>query len=124
MLPAFVVPETVARQDGAGAEVVLGTTTTPVRFTLGITQSLAQESLDVSIWGSSDRRQWTELASFPQKFYCGTYSMVLDLERHPSVRYVRAQWKMGLWGNRPEAPLFGFYVRADEGRLHQYAGAA
>src|SRR5262249_55084692 len=124
MRPSFLLPETVTRHDGASAAVSFDQLPDPVRLTLGITQIVPQESLEVSIWGSADSERWTELAPFPQKSYCGTYSLVLDIARHPTVRYLRAQWKMGRWANRNSAPLFGFYVFAEKGRLLQYAGAA
>jgi len=126
MLPQFLLPETVARQDGMGAEVPFERKI--VELTLGITRIIARESLEVSVWGSADGEHWRPLAAFPQKFYCGNYSLVLDMTRHPDVRYLRAQWKMGRWtrcSNHDErAPLFGFYLRTQEGRLRREAGAA
>ena len=125
MLPQFLLPETVARQDGMGAELPFERKI--VELTLGITRIIAQESLEVSVWGSADGEHWRPLAAFPQKFYCGNYSLVLDITRYPGVRYLRAQWKMVRWtrcSNHDErAPLFGFYLRAQEGRLRREAGA-
>jgi len=126
MQPQFLLPETVARQDGMGAEVLFERRI--VQLTLGITRIIAQESLEVSVWGSADGDNWRPLTTFPHKFYCGTYSLVLDLTSHPDVHYLRAQWKMGRWtlGSRHDerAPLFGFYLRAEEGKLRRGAGAA
>lgn len=126
MLPQFLLPETVARQDGMGAEMPFQRKI--VQLTLGITRIIAQESLEVSVWGSEDGENWRPLMAFPQKFYCGTYSLVLDMTSHPDVHYLRAQWKMGRWMHctqRDErAPLFGFYLRAEEGKLRRGAGAA
>jgi hypothetical protein len=125
MLPQFLLPETVARQDGMGAEIPFERER--VQLTLGITRIIAQESLEVSVWGSADGEHWRPLVAFPQKFYCGTYSVNLDLTLYDDVRYLRAQWRMGRWtsgSNRDEcAPLFGFYLRAEEGRLRRGAGA-
>ena len=115
MLAQFLLPETVAREDGTGAEIPFENKV--VHLTLGITRILAHASLDVSVWGSADGEHWRFLIAFPQKFYCGTYSMVLDMRRHADVRYLRAQWKMGRWAHDELAPLFGFYLRAEEGRL-------
>ena len=124
-MPQLLLPETVACQDGMGAEVPFERKN--VQLTLEITRSIAQESLEVSVWGSADGEHWLPLLSFPQKFYCGTYSVVLDLSAHPGVRYLRAQWKMGRWTScssyDARAPLFEFYLRADEGRLRRGAGA-
>ena len=126
MQPQFLLPETVARQDGVGSEVPFERKI--VQLTLGITRIIAQESLEVSVWGSVDGEHWHLLMTFPQKFYCGTYSFVLDMTSHPDVRYLRAQWKMGRWalGSRHDerAPLFGFYLRAEESRLRRGAGTA
>ena len=111
----FLLPETVARKDGSGAQVAIGFRV--VKLTLGITRSIAQECLEVSICGSADGEHWESLATFPHKFYCGTYSMVVDLSRRPDVRHLRAEWKMGRWKHDEEAPLFEFYLRAEDALL-------
>jgi hypothetical protein len=123
MLPQFLLPETVARQDGAGAEFILEGNGTSVLLTLGITRVLEAECLDVSIWGSADGEHWEELATFPHKCYCGNYSLTLDLSRGTQIRYLRAQWKMERWGPAEARPLFGFHIFAEEVQL-QRAGAA
>jgi hypothetical protein len=123
MLPTFMLPETVTRQDGAGAEIALDNRARVVRLTLGITRILEQESLEVSIWGSADQHDWRKVAAFPQKCYCGVYPLVLDLTHDEDVGYLRAQWKMGRWANAELAPLFGFYLRAEEGSLHHASAA-
>jgi|SRR5690242_2547413 hypothetical protein len=108
----LLLPETVARQDGVGAEMPVDTRI--VQLKLGITRIIAQENLEVSVWGSPDRKQWRPLVTFPHKFYCGTYPMVLDLTPHGDVRYLRAQWRMERWSRDENAPLFGFYLSAGE----------
>jgi hypothetical protein len=122
MRTQFLLPETVAREDGTGAEMAFDVRV--VRLTLGITRIIAQENLEVSIWGSADGEQWRWLAAFPQKSYCGTYSMVVDLGRHADVRYLRAEWKMGRWVRDARAPLFEFYLRAEDGLLHELGKVA
>jgi hypothetical protein len=122
-MPELFVPEIVAREDGASEEITLGKLSgKPLLLTLGITRILEQESLDVSIWGSSDKEQWRQIAAFPQKFYCGTYLMMLDLTRQLHVQYVRVQWRMGRWGETEPKPVAGFYVAAEELR-YQAVGA-
>ena len=81
-------------------------------LTLGITRIIEHETLEVSIFGSPDKTDWTArpLASFPQKSYCGLYSMLLNLSAHPEVKYLRVQWKMKRWTKENPTPLFGFYV--------------
>jgi len=54
------------------------------------------------------------LVSFPQKFYCGTYQIELDLSAHPEVAHLRTQWKVSRWGRGAPEPLFGFYLFAQE----------
>ena len=117
MLPNFLLPEIVARKDGAGTEMELAAAAgKPLLLTLGITNSIEQESLDVAIHGSPDGQTWTDkpLLTFPQKFYCGTYTLLLDLSGHPEIRYLRVQWKMSRWGRGEPTPLFGFYLFAQD----------
>jgi len=127
MLPGFLLPETTIREAGASAELDLGRPQgTVILLTLGITRIIEQESLDVSIWGSVDGKEWgaKPLVSFPQKFYCGTYQILLDLTRHPDVRYVRVKWGAQRWGKGDNKPLFGFYVFAQEMKEHLLAVGA
>lgn len=117
MLPKFIVDETVVREDGAGPAIELGPSRgKEILLTLGITRIIEQESLDVSIWGSADGSEWgaKPLIAFPQKFYCGTYTLLLNLSQHPDVCYLRGQWKVNRWGRGELRPLFGFYVFAQE----------
>lgn len=117
MLPNFLVPETDIREDGASQEFELGSSSAKLLLvTLGITRIIEQESLDISVWGSADKQDWGSkpLIRFPQKFYCGTYQMLLDLTGCPEVKYVRVQWKVGRWGHSSEKPLFGLYVFSEE----------
>lgn len=117
VLPNFLVPETVVREDGRGPDCELGDLTERLLLlTLGITRIIEQESLDISVWGSPDNADWgtKPLISYPQKFYCGTYQILLDLNDRPEVRYIRVQWKVSRWGRGASKPLFGFYVFAEE----------
>lgn len=117
MLPAFLLEETTVRAAGAGQDLSLddqqgGT----LILTLGITRIIEQESIDISIWGSADGTEWgtRPLAAFPQKFYCGTYQIVLDLTDHPDVKFLRAKWAVNRWGKGDSKPLFTFYLFAQE----------
>ena len=117
MLPEFLVPETVTHQNGTGPEVELGQSSgKQLLLTLGITRIIEQESLDIEIWGSTDRVAWgaKPLLKFPQKFYCGTYSLLLNLSNHPEVKYLRVSYKLNRWGRGEPTPLFGFYVFVQE----------
>jgi len=126
MLPSFLLPEAVIRGDAEGPVVGLGASQGKVLLlTLGITRIVEQESLDVSIWGSPDGVNWgaKPLASFPQKFYCGTYQLVLDLGERADVQYLKATYKLARWGHGEPKPLFGAYLFAQEAQS-QAAGAA
>lgn len=116
MLPNFLLPEQEIRQNGAGPAVDIADASGGLfTVTLGIHRILEQESLDLCIKGSSDGTTWGEkpLAAFPQKFYCGVYTLVLDLSECPDVRYLRAEWKLNRWGRGEPTPLFGIYVFAE-----------
>jgi hypothetical protein len=117
MLPSFLLTENTAYADGHGPEIELGPDAgKPLIITLGIERILEQESLEVAIWGAPDKAHWSArpLASFPPKFYCGVYSISLNLAIKPDIRYLRVGWKMNRWGRDKAAPLFGFYVCAEE----------
>ena len=124
MIQKVLLPETVVRQDGSGTEIAVEGVSKSMLLTLGITRIIEKEILDVSVWGSSDGKHWKQIAAFPRKFYCGTYSMLLDLARHPGIQYLRAQWKMDRWVSEEEPkPLFGFYLHAEDVKVRR-AGAA
>lgn len=116
MLPSFLIPESVIREDGEGPVVGVGSANGKLLLlTLGITRIIEQESLDLSIWGSVDGTDWgTKLAGFPQKFYCGTYQLMLDLADFPDVQHLRVKYKVNRWGHGTQKPLFGLYLFAQE----------
>lgn len=117
MLQDFVLPETTIREAGTGPAMDLGDSRGGlILVTLGITRIIEQESLDVSIWGSPDNAEWgaKPLVAFPQKFYCGTYQILLDLREHPDIRHVRAKYQAQRWGKGDPKPLFGAYLFAQE----------
>ena len=117
MLRYFLLSESIARADGIGPEIDLGSKRGKLLvLTLGITRILEQESLELSVFGSLDGQRWSSkpLAKFPPKFYCGLYSILLNLGSHNDVRFVRVQWTMSRWSKRESMPMFGFYVYAEE----------
>jgi hypothetical protein len=75
-----------------------------------------QESLDLSIWGSEDGQAWgtRPLCCFPQKFYTGTYSILLNLDSHPKVKWLQARWRVNRWGRGSLQPIFGLYLFAQD----------
>lgn len=123
----YLLPETTVREAGAGPALdVCDSRGETLFLTLVISRILEKESIDVSIWGSSNGKDWGAfpLASFPQKFYCGTYEMHLDLSTRPDVRYIRAQWDTGRWGSVKGKPLFALSLMCHTSdRQFAYAGA-
>ncbi len=116
MLPAFLIPETVLREDGAGPAVPLGAAQGRLLLlTLGITRVIEQESLEVSLWGSTDGNAWIPkpILVLPQKFYCGVYRFLLDLSEQPEVRFLQARWRVNRWGRGDPRPLFGVWMAAE-----------
>jgi hypothetical protein len=117
MLPNFIVPDQVIRQNGSGPAIDIGDAAGNVlSVTLGVNRIIEQESLDLTLKGSPDGENWGDkpIAAFPQKFYCGVYTLLVDLKERPDVRYVRAEWKMSRWGRGEPTPLFGVYVFAEQ----------
>src|SRR5436190_21523092 len=115
MLPEFLVAETTVREAAAGPAMALGEQSGgTLVLTLGITRIIEQESIDLSIWGSADGTDWgtKPIATFPQKFYCGTYQILVDLTAHPEVLHVRAKWAVNSCGKGDPKPLFTIYAFA------------
>jgi hypothetical protein len=117
MLPQFLLPETTVREAGTGPNISLdqkqgGT----LILTLGITRIIEQQSIDISIWGSADGLDFgtKPLVTYPQKFYCGTYQILLDMSDHPDVRFVRVKWQVNRWGKGDPKPLFTIYLFAQQ----------
>jgi hypothetical protein len=120
MMPAFLLPEKTACNDGWGAHVLLDQPHTRLlQLTLGITRIREHETLQVHVCGSADGEKWRPLAAFPRKSFCGTYQLNLDLSRHSDVRYLRTEWKMHRWTQDETKPVFSFYVWAES--LHPKA---
>jgi len=118
MFDAFLIPEkTVVRDKGDGSAIDVSSAAGKVLLlTLNITDIIEQQSLDVSIWGSADGTAWGEkpLLSFPQKFYRGEHPLLLDLSKHPDVKFLRAQWRVERWGRHAEGPRFELQLSAKE----------
>jgi len=114
---ALVPANTVATAKGDGPVIDVSSNADRVFLvTLAITKIIEQESIDVSIYGSSDGAAWgaKSLAAFPQKFYCGESPLLLDLTQHPDMKFVRAHWEVARWGRGVETPMFEFGVTMRE----------
>jgi hypothetical protein len=117
MIDTVLVPlKTVVNAKGDGATVDVSSAGLVFLLTLDITNIIEQESIDVSIFGSTDGAAWSpkSIASFPQKFYRGQQPLILDLNEHPGVKFVRAHWEVNRWGRGTETPMFEFGVTIKE----------
>jgi len=115
--PLYLLPEQMSRADGIGPAVDLAAKCGKLLVvTLGINHVVENGGLIVSIWGSPDGLDWgtRPLVSFPQKYYCGLYSLLLNLARNPEIRYLRPQWHMKAWAKSQALPLFSFQLFVEE----------
>lgn len=81
-----------------------------------VSDQIEQESLDVSIWGSTDGQDFGKkpLLKIPQQFYCGTTKMVLDVSLRPDVKFLRARWELNRWGRVAPTPMFRAGLELEE----------
>lgn len=115
MIPGFLFPESTVHESGSGEPVEIGAGNGTVLLSLGITEILEQQSLDVEVQGSVDGEEWLDepLRAFPQKFYKGVWQILCDLDAAPDVRFVKVRYKLARWGVGEPTPTFKFYVFAD-----------
>ncbi len=109
----LVPPDTAVEVDGAGAPLELGRLAgKPLLIVLRVAETLEQESLHVSIWGSADGKDWGKQALFwyPQKFYRGAAPAAIDLRQKPEIKFLQARWELNRWGRGYPRPFFKFAV--------------
>ncbi|MGD0567443.1 MAG: hypothetical protein ABSA78_03480 [Candidatus Sulfotelmatobacter sp.] len=117
MIETYLVPEkTTVSAKGDGPTVDVSGTGRVFLLNLEITNIIEQESLEISIHGSSDGTAWgaKPIVAFPQKFYRGESPLLLDLTAHQDVKFVRAHWEVARWGRGVETPMFEFGVSLRE----------
>ena len=118
MMEAFLVPEkTVVNAKGDGPALDVSRAEGRIfLLTLGITDIVEQESLDVSIFESADGATWDPkpVAAFPQKFYREEVPLLLNLTARPEIKFIRAHWEVARWGRGSETPMFEFHVTLRE----------
>jgi hypothetical protein len=123
MIDAFLVPQkTVVNAKGDGPVIDVSPAANRVfLLDLDITNIVEQESLDVSIHGSTDGTTWgaKPLNSFPQKFYRGEHPLLLDLTQTPQIKFVRAHWEVARWGRGSETPMFEFHLTISSSLFYQ-----
>ena len=111
-----IIPQRQVRADGTGSVIKLGEYRGKLLvLTLEISSVIEQESICVAVYGSSDGIDWGNmpLVSFPQKHYCGLYSILLNLTRHSDVRYLRTEWTVKGWFRAEVTPMFQFTLYAE-----------
>jgi len=118
MINAFLVPEkTEVTARGDGYPVAIESAASRVFLVLlNITGIVEQESIELSMFGSVDGQTWPSkpLLIFPQMFYCGETSMLLDVSDDINVKLVRAHWEVNRWGRGSEQPRFEITVTLKE----------
>jgi hypothetical protein len=118
MFTAALIPDhTVVREKGDSPAIDVSPAAGKILLlTLEITDVIEQQSLDVSVWGSSDGSTWGEkpLLAFPQKFYRGQHPLLLDLSKHPAIKFLRAHWELNRWGHHATGPRFELQLNAKE----------
>lgn len=118
MIDTFLVPEkTLVTAKGDGSAVDVSAAGNRVfLLSLNIVNVVEQEALDVTIFGSADGAAWgpKPLTNFPQKFYRAQHPLLLDLNEHRDVKFVRAHWEVNRWGRGSETPMFEFSVSIRE----------
>src|ERR1700746_3344885 len=89
----LVPPGMPAETDGESAPFELGPLASKaLLIILRITEIVEQESLHVSIWGSSNGKDWGKQAIFwfPQKFYKSATPAALDLRQQQQIKFLKA----------------------------------
>jgi len=81
-----------------------------------ITDQMEQESVDISVWGSTDGQDFGKmpLLKMPQRFYRGETRQVLDLSLKPEIRFIRAKYDLTRWGRVAPHAMFVLGFRAIE----------
>jgi hypothetical protein len=105
----------LSRNGDTSAHDLAASATRTFICTLEITAQIEQESVEISVWGSTDGQLWEEkpLLIFPQRFYKGQTKQILDLSQRPQLRFIRARWHLHRWGRGAPQPSFslGFTAR-------------
>jgi len=107
----------MAEGSGKGAPMELGVLAgKPLLLILQISEALEQESLHLSVWGSTDGQNWgvQALFWFPQRFYSGVTPAALDLGQRPEIKFLQARWEANRWGRGIPRPHFRFAVEVQE----------
>ena len=113
----LVPPDTVVDENGEGQGFELGLRAgKPVLVVVRVAEIIEQESLLVSIWGSTDGKEWgaKSLFQFPERFYRSLTPALLDLTQRPEIKFLRARWAVNRWGRGYPRPHFKISVEIQE----------
>ena len=115
---SYLVPAgTTVEESGEGAPLELGALAgKALLLILQVEEVVEQESLHVSVWGSTDGQDWGSQALFwfPQKFYSGATPAALNLTIRPDIKFLQARWETNRWGRGIPRPQFKFAVKVQE----------
>lgn len=113
-----LIPQgTLVKENGYGHAVDIRTSPTRTFFcVLRIEEQIEQESLDVSIWGSTDGENWgtQPILRIQQQFYKGETRAVLDVSLVPEINFIRAGWDLNRWGRVAPLPMFVMGLQLNE----------
>jgi len=113
----LLVQETVIEGRGVGTALALGALVAkPLLVVLRVEEIIEQESLHVSVWGSTDGNDWGQkpLFWFPQIFYRSITPAALDLQQRPEVKFLQARWEVNRWGRGTPRPYFSLSINVQE----------
>jgi hypothetical protein len=113
----LIAPGTQLTANGEGhAQEIASSQTRTFLCSMFISDQIEQESVDISVWGSSDGQDWGKLPLLktPQRFYRGETRQVLDLSLKPEIRFLRAKWELFRWGRVAPHPMFVLGFRLTE----------
>ena len=113
----FLLNDTTVEESGKGLALELGERSgKPLLLVLRVNEAIEQESLQVSVWGSADGKEWgpKALFLFPQVFYTGVTPAALDLAQRPEIKFLQARWDVNRWGRGYPRPRFVFNVEVQE----------
>ena len=118
MFDAFLVPEkTIVTGKGDSAPLDVSAASSAVFLaTLSITDVVEQESIDITLFTSTDGTTWDAkaAATLPQRFYVGEYPQLVDLSAATGAKFLRAHWEVNRWGRGPTEARFEFGLRLRE----------
>jgi len=110
MLETAIIPDKtlISAKGDSSAVDLMGASRRIFLLVLKISNVLEQESVEISIFGSSDGQTWPAkpLLTIPQKFYRGETPVLLDLSAQPDVKFLRAHWEVNRWGRGTDEIMF------------------